>query len=375
MSRVSKRLVLILTLGTAGLTIAQRLAELHTVAVVEAGSFYEFNNNNLTDIPADASNYLGKDPAMRNPFVDWMQMTTPQHGFQGKSVLYPQGRTLGGGSTRNFLWYQRGSTGSYEKWADVVGDQSYLFPNFLQFFKKSADFHPLPRGTRPANATPIWDDSYFSNTGGPLQVSWPKFASPSASWLALGLDAIGLKELPACMQDGNLFGWAWIANTIDAVTQVRSTSESSFLRKALRTTYNLSVYQNTLAKKVLFTNMTVNAVEVEAATLGSGSITYTLKARKEVIISSGAFRSPQMLMVSGIGPASILQDQGIEVLADRPGVGQNMWDHIFFGPSYEVNTVTHSWLGNPSYSTEATEQYIQNRSGILTNVGGDLLGK
>ena len=325
--------MLIHAIGTAGLTIARRLAGRYAVAVVEAGSFYEINNSNLTEIPAEASYYLGKHPSLRNPLIDWTQMTTPQPGFLGKSVLYPQGRTLGGSSTRNFLWYQRGSRGSYEKWADIVGDQSYSFSNFLHYFKKSVQFSPLESGTRAPNATPIWNDSYFSEAGGPLQVSWPKFASPSASWLALGLNSIGLKQLSACMQDGDLFGWAWITNTIDPVTQVRSTSESSFLREALRETYNLSVYQNTLAKKILFTNKTAHAVEIEVASPGSGTVIYTLEAKKEVIVSSGAFRSPQMLMVSGVGPASTLQNQGIEVLADRPGVGQNMWDHVFFGPS------------------------------------------
>jgi choline dehydrogenase-like flavoprotein len=82
-----------------------------------------------------------------------------------------------------------------------------------------------------------------------------------------------------------------------------------------------------------------------------------------------------MLMVSGIGPAATLQNNGIEVLADRPGVGQNVWDHIFFGPSYDVDTVTHSHLGDPAFTEQATQEYIASRTGILTNVGGDLLGK
>ncbi|GAB1725045.1 hypothetical protein NU195Hw_g6767t1 [Hortaea werneckii] len=360
--------------GTAGLTIARRLAEHHSVAVIEAGSFYEINNANLTEIPAQASYYLGKDPALRNPLIDWNQHTTPQEGLLGDPVLYPQGRTLGGGSTRNFLWYQRGSAGSYSKWANEVGDDSYAFENFLEYFKRSVDFTPLANGTRPANATPKYDESYFSSSGGPLQVSFPEFASPSASWLALGLDAIGLSELPACMMDGNLLGWAWITNTIDPYLQIRSTSERSFLREAIRKTYNLLVYQNTLAKKIHFTSDGVaNAVEIEAAAYGSGSVTYTLNATKEVIVSAGTFRSPQLLMVSGIGPAETLRENSIDVVADRPGVGQNLWDHLFFGPAYEVNTVTHSWLANPEYAAQAANEYITNHTGILTNVGGDLI--
>ena len=100
-----------------------------------------------------------------------------------------------------------------------------------------------------------------------------------------------------------------------------------------------------------------------------------IHANQEVIASSGSFRSPQMLMVSGIGPAATLRNNGIDVIADRPGVGQNMWDHFFFGPAYDVNTVTHSFLGNPAFAAQATQEYITSRTGILTNVGGDLLGR
>jgi choline dehydrogenase len=360
--------------GTAGLTIAQRLSQQHTVAVIEAGSFYELDNGNLTEIPADASYYLGKDPLYQNPLIDWRQLTTPQTGLESKAVLYPQGKTLGGGSARNFMWYQRGSNSSYQKWADIVGDQSYSLLNFLPHFKKSAKFTPPNPGARAADATPLYDTADYSSSGGPLQVSYPTFASPAASWIARGLNAIGLKEVRG-MQNGDLLGWTWIAHTIDPVRQTRSTSESSFLREALQTQDNLALYTSTLAKKIVFdANKKATGVIVESASIGSGSITYTVNATKEVIVSSGAFRSPQMLMVSGIGPAAVLQRNGIQVLADRAGVGQNMWDHIFFGPSYAVKTVTHNWLGNSAYAEQATHEYAVNRTGILTNVGGDVLG-
>lgn len=361
--------------GTAGLTVARRLAETSTVAVIEAGSFYELDNSNLTEIPADASYYLGKDPKFENPLIDWRQQTTTQPGFGGVSVLYPQGRTLGGSSARNFMWYQRGSTGSYQQWADIVGDQSYNFSNFLTYFKKSVQFSPPNQGARAANATPLYDTSVFSSSGGPLHVSYPNFASPSASWLSLGFNMLGITELPGGLQDGNLLGWTWVANTIDPATQVRSTSESSMLREALQLNDNLVVYQNTLAKRILFDDTkSATGVMVEVSGVGSGSITYIINATKEVIVSSGAFRSPQILMVSGIGPAETLESNGIEVLADRPGVGQNMWDHPYFGPSYDVKTVTHSYLGASSFSAQVTEEYTTSRTGILTNVGGDLLG-
>lgn len=216
-------------------------------------------------------------------------------------------------------------------------------PEFLPYFKKSVQFTPPKQGARANNATPLYHESLFSDSGGPLQVSYPNFASPSASWISRGLNALGLKELPGGLQDGNLLGWTWIAETIEPTTQVRLTSESSMLREALRLNDNLIVYQNTLAKRVMFdAPKTATGVMMETSGFGSGSVTYAIKATKEVIISSGAFRSPQMLMVSGIGHAATLRENKVDVVADRPGVGHDMWDHIFFGPAYDVESITHS---------------------------------
>ncbi|KAL2045081.1 hypothetical protein N7G274_002856 [Stereocaulon virgatum] len=102
---------------------------------------------------------------------------------------------------------------------------------------------------------------------------------------------------------------------------------------------------------------------------------YTINATKEVIVFSGSFRSPRTLTVSGIGPAATLQNNGIKVLAHRPGFSQNMCDHIFFGPSSDVDTVTQSHLGNPAFAEQTMQGYIASRTGISNSIGGDLLRK
>ncbi|KAJ6172749.1 Dehydrogenase patE [Penicillium chermesinum] len=101
---------------------------------------------------------------------------------------------------------------------------------------------------------------------------------------------------------------------------------------------------------------------------------FTLKAAREVIVSAGAFQSPQLLMVSGIGPAETLHEHNITVLADRPGVGQNMWDHIFFGPSYPVSVDTFTKMTQDSwyFLTQVFNYFILKR-GILTNPSTDYL--
>ena len=170
--------------------------------------------------------------------------------------------------------------------------------------KKGVRFDLPNEDARAANAIPRYNTSAYSSSGGPLHVSYPNSANPAASWRSLGLNPIGLREIPG-MEDGNLLGWTWIAQTIDPATQVRSTSELSFLREALQLNDNLIVYQRTLAKKILFrSNKGASGVMVKASGIESEKVSYTISAIREVIISSGSFRLLQMLMVSGTGPAA-----------------------------------------------------------------------
>jgi choline dehydrogenase len=125
-----------------------------------------------------------------------------------------------------------------------------------------------------------------------------------------------------------------------------------------------------MAKKILF-DESKHAI---GAIVESGGVEYQLSANREVIVSSGAFRSPQLLMVSGIGPKKTLQKLGIKVISDLKGVGQNMWDHIAFSPSYVVNLLTHSAMSRPDFAAEQMMNYQTKRTGQLTNCGGDVLG-
>lgn len=129
---------------------------------------------------------------------------------------------------------------------------------------------------------------------------------------------------------GKLMGTHYTQTFINAKDQTRSASDE-YIRTALDNE-KLAVYANTQAQKILFDgNKTATGVRVQ-----STAITYDIHASKEVIVSAGAFHSPQLLMVSGVGPKETLDKFDIDIIADRPGVGQNMWDHIMFGPAYEV---------------------------------------
>ena len=241
-----------------------------------------------------------------------------EQGANGAATHYARGKCLGGNSARNYMTYHVSTTGAYQQWADAVGDQSYALKSFLPYFEKSQNFTPPNQSTRSANATPAYDLSTLGK-GGPLSITFPNYAQAWGTWAAKGLSAIGIKPING-FTSGNLIGQSYSLNTIDATKQTRETSETAFLQPALAHKPNLLVYQSTLAKKVLFdSNKVAIGVQVDSA----GEV-YTLSVKREVVLSAGAFQSPQILMVSGVGPAATLEKHNIPLVADRPGVGQNM---------------------------------------------------
>lgn len=267
--------------------------------------------------------------------------------------------------------YQRGSELSYQKWADAVGDDSYTWDNLLPYFKSSTSFTP-PSSTRFANASAEYNSDAFSSSGGPLDVSYANYAQPFSTYMEPALNEIGIGQAQD-FNSGTLMGAQYCSSTIQPASQQRESSQTSFLTAALGRT-NLKVYQLTLAKKIVFdSNKTATGVVV---TSDGGITTYTLKANKEVILSAGAFQSPQLLMVSGVGPKDQLTKFNIPVIADRSGVGQNMLDHVFFGPTWRVKVQTLTRLANDLLYTAAQfiGDYGIRKIGPLTNPVADFLG-
>jgi choline dehydrogenase len=301
--------------GNAGLVLANRLSfGNHTVAVIEAGSFYEIDNGNVSQIPRYVWSGVIGDV---NPLVDWEFETEPEAGIGGAKMHYPRGKTLGGSSARNNMIYQRPTKGSLQKWAEDVGDESYRWENFRKFYDKSVVFHPADTTRRLANSTPTYDPAGDRATSGPVSLSYANYVLPFTSWAIRAAEAMGLKSLSGYL-DGDLIGSSWHMQTTDPRTMVRDSSETAYLRPALNRT-NLVVHSSTMALKILFEG--THAVGVACSTAEKD---FTLTARKEVILSAGAFQSPQLLMVSGIGPQVTLEEFDIQVLVDAPGVGQGM---------------------------------------------------
>uniref|UniRef100_L7J8I6 Choline dehydrogenase n=1 Tax=Pyricularia oryzae (strain P131) TaxID=1143193 RepID=L7J8I6_PYRO1 len=277
--------------GNAGLAVAARLAQQQkgTVAVVEAGSFYEIGNSNMSEVPAFTSIFASKG------VHDWQPM--------------------------------RGSVQSYKMWADLVGDESYEFESLLPYFEKSLKFTPPDTSRRFKNGSVDYDPTVLGDGQGPLSLTFSHYV------------------------------------------QAFESSETSFMRLAMEHE-NFIAYPSTMAKRVLF-DEDKKATGLMVDTQG---VQYILSARKEIILSAGFIGTPQLLMVSGVGPADTLQRLNIPVLADRPGVGQGMQDHVYLGPSYRVNAPTMSSLfENPKFAAQQATEFKNNAAGMYTNPASDII--
>jgi choline dehydrogenase len=341
--------------GTAGLGVAMRLAEdnTHTVAVVEAGGFYQIEAGNKSVVPAYNAEFQTLNDPLANPLVDWGFVTTPQPGANNRTLHYARGKTLGGSAALNGNVYNRGTVASYQEWADLVGDESYTFDQWLPYFAKGVNY-TVPNGIRTANTTvPTPASDAVDFTGGPLRVSYCNFALPFSSWAQKAFQYLGFPNITT-FSNGQLLGSQYAPQALNPISNERETSATSYLNAALNSNRtNLKVYTHALALQVLFSeNKTATGVSIR-----SGRLDYVLTARKEVVLSAGAFQSPQLLMVSGVGPAATLQEHNITVLADRPGVGQNMWDHIDIEVTYKVDVVGFNTLKNQTYNQDQLDNF------------------
>lgn len=261
-----------------------------------------------------------------------------------------------------------GTKGSYDMWADLVGDDSYRYDEFLPYFMRSQKFTPPDSSNRFDNATPRYDDTVLG-TDGKLEVIFPNYANAFGTWVEKGLAAIGMNPIDG-FQSGDLIGSSYSLATIEYESNTRASSETEFLRPELeKDAPNTIFYPNTLGKKVLFDgDKKATGVLVE-----TDGFLYQLSATREVILSAGAFQSPQLLMVSGIGPRELLEKYDIDVLVDSPGVGQNMTDHVLFGSTYRVNVVTASSLAYGDNMDIAIQEFKEG-TGPLVNPNVDMFG-
>lgn len=259
--------------------------------------------------------------------------------------------------------------GTLKVWADTVNDSSYEFDSFLSYYQRSINLTEPNAALRAENAT-VPPTLSPEEIGGPVQVSHPNWASPIASWAQLAFRELGLMDAPSQI-NGSIIGSQYNPLTQNPEDQTRESAQTSYLDAAFNSGRdNLKVYTHTMAMKILFDDDKV-ATGIQAKNDASEE-TYTLSATGEIILSAGAFQSPQLLMVSGVGPAAQLAEHDIPVIADRPGVGQRMLDHTVLNIAQEVNVKTYTSIQSPEAAAFVVEEYTRGE-GILTNELSDYL--
>jgi choline dehydrogenase len=290
--------------GAAGCVLANRLSASgrHSVLLLEAGGE---DSNPWIHIP------LGYGKHFTNPAVNWLYASEPQPGVANRSIAQPRGKVLGGSTSINGLLYIRGQREDYDRWRDL-GNVGWGYADVLPYFRKSED---QARGA-----------DEFHGTGGPLSVSDPKEPHPLVdAWLAAAEEA-GYPRNPdfnGAIQEG--FGY----NQWTIRSGFRSSAATGFLRPAKRRA-NLRIITRAHATRIRFSGTRATGVEY----LRDGN-TASATARAEVVVAGGSFNSPQLLQLSGVGPAALLQRYGISVVADMPGVGLNLQDHYTTRMVYE----------------------------------------
>ncbi|ESK96636.1 choline dehydrogenase [Moniliophthora roreri MCA 2997] len=341
--------------GNAGLVVAARLTEdpSTSVLVLEAGPPDSIDFN-ITVPGLDLTVTYGSE-------VDWNYTTVPQENLMNRQVQYPRGRVLGGSSSTNFMAYTRGCAAGYNAW-EALGNEGWGWDSANRPLQ-STNFTPPA-----ANQSFIFynESAYDDPKGGPLHLSYGGYVEPIAVYFSEGMtSALGLQ--PTDINDGYPIGTTYLALTINPDNEHRDSSATSFYAYASNRS-NLQVVTGALVTRLTFgneSNTTVSGVEWRDA---SGN-THTVNADKEVVLSAGAFGSPQLLMVSGIGPASQLEALNIPVRVDLPGVGQNLLDHLFFGPVYQVtdNITTYAQFAqNQTKYDQLLQQWQTQGTGELS---------
>ncbi len=327
--------------GSAGCVLANRLTESgkHSVLLLEAGPK---DLNPWIHVP------LGYGVLFKNKTVNWMYQTEPEPGLDGRSVFQPRGKVLGGSSSINGLLYVRGQREDYDRWRQL-GNTGWGFDDVLPYFKMAED---QCRGA---------DD--FHGAGGPLPVSDWRHPDPLSEAFVKAAAETGIPTNPdfnGATQEGAGFFQTTSRRGRRASTAV------AYLNPAKRRP-NLRVETAALAERVLFEGR--RAVRVA---FRQGGTTRQARARRGVLVTSGAFNSPQLLQLSGVGPAELLQRHGIDVVLDAPGVGSDLQDHMQVrvvmrcAQAITLNDI----VNNPLRRVLAGLQYAALRTGPLTISAG-----
>jgi choline dehydrogenase len=323
--------------GSAGSAVASRLAEAGaSVILLEAGK-------------KDTS-YLVTKPGMIGPMhsvpqvkklVDWGFYTTPQKHMNDRVIPQTRGKVVGGSSSVNGLLWVRGNRANYDSWA-AEGNPGWDADSVNQVYKRVEDFED-------------GEDDY-RGAGGPIKVTrHTQQVEPSLQFRQAAADTLGVKivkDYNAAEQEGVS------AFQQSAHDGTRYSASRGYLTNAPRP--NLHIQAEVMVNRVVIENGRATGVDVT----DKRGRSRTVRAGKEVILSAGVFGSPQLLMLSGIGPAAHLAEHGISVVADLP-VGDNLHDHLFVPATFLMPNAKHR--GIPTYFARGLARELTRGGSFLAN--------
>ena len=334
--------------GSAGCVLANRLSAdgRSKVVLLEVGGDdrptknpSQFMSNLMIHVP------VGYSQTLKDPKVNWLYPTEPDPGTGGRVHVWPRGKVLGGSSSINGLLYIRGQHSDYDNWRQL-GCEGWSWSDVQPYFMRSEH--------QERGAAGGWH-----GVGGPLNVSDVTQTHEVSDAVVDACEQAGIPrnaDINGADQEGVSYYQLTVKNG------QRCSAAVAYLHPVMGRA-NLVVETNALTTKVLFEGK--KAVGVEFIQNG---VKRQVSAAKEVILCGGAINSPQLLQLSGIGPAELLRENGLSVLVDSPGVGENLQDHYVISATYRLKagTVSVNELTRGPRFVGETLKYVFQRKGLLT---------
>lgn len=342
--------------GTSGCLLANRLANAParpSVLLVEVGGepvgetvrppFYRFMN------------------AFMRPDLDHGYSTTNQPLLNNRSIQYPRGKALGGSSVLNFMAYVYGSGEDYNRWGELVGDDSWRWENTKELFKRIENYDMIAASSYSQYANP---SAAEHGQRGLVNVSLPLVLEKGTAVALDAMDKFGMGPRNLDLNSGDPVGVGIFPSSYGH--DGRTTSATAHLLNAPN---NLTIWSNATVSRFILDGKKVLGVE-----LADGR---QAMSKKDVIISAGALDSPKLLLLNGIGPADELAAHNINVVHDLPGVGKNLQDHLLVFMPMEVDpslTDKHAFESDAAGIAQAQEQWLKDQTGPFTLHNSTLFG-
>ncbi|HGA2315739.1 GMC family oxidoreductase [Pseudomonas shirazica] len=344
--------------GTAGCLLANRLSADPNcqVLLVEAG---RPDNYPWIHIP------VGYLYCIDNPRTDWRFRTAASPGLNGRELLYPRGKTLGGSSSINGMIYMRGQSHDYEHWAQVTGDDAWNWESCLNDFRAHEDHYRLDAAAVGSLGNQLERFKALHRAGGEWRIEkqrlrWDILDAFAEAAQQAGIPATddfngGDNRGVSYFEVNQRSGWRWNAS-------------KAFLKPIRKKRPNLTIWTESQVQRLLFEPDEQGQPVCCGVDLVQYRQHYKVQARREVILSAGAIGTPQLLQLSGVGDARLLNGHQIPVVCNLPGVGENLQDHLQIRSIYRIH-------GAPTLNIQATSlwgkaaialQYALKRSGPMS---------